>query len=153
VIYNAHKFLVKPFADTCVADFETVWRTDVLGAVATAKSLLPSMLENGGGTMILSGATASRRGSIGFSAFASAKFALRGLAQSLAREYGPLGIHVAHVIIDGIIRGGHAQQLYNIPDETCIDPSALAAAYLSLIAQPRSAWSQEIDIRPHNAAF
>ncbi|CTQ54347.1 putative oxidoreductase [Roseibium album] len=152
LIYNAHRFLIETFENTSPDDFEAVWRTDTLGAFVAAKTLLPSMLEEGG-TVLFSGATASTRGSARFSAFASAKFALRGLAQSLAREYGPQGIHVAHIVIDGLIDGGYAQQLYDVPSADCISPEALAREYLNLIQQPRSVWSHEIDIRPFNGKF
>jgi NAD(P)-dependent dehydrogenase (short-subunit alcohol dehydrogenase family) len=152
LIYNAHRFLIETFENTTLDDFETVWRTDTLGAFVAAKTLLPSMLEEGG-TILFSGATASTRGSARFSAFASAKFALRGLAQSLAREYGARGIHVAHIVIDGLIDGGHAQQLFDVPPADCISPEALAREYLNLIQQPQSVWSHEIDIRPFNGKF
>jgi NAD(P)-dependent dehydrogenase (short-subunit alcohol dehydrogenase family) len=153
LIYNAHRFLIKPFAEISSESFQDVWRTDVLGAFLAAHHLLPKMIENSGGTVIFSGATASIRGSANFAAFASAKFALRGLAQSLAREYGPQGIHVAHAIIDGIIDGGHAQDLYDIPADNCIDPTALTQTYLDIIGQTRSVWTHEIDIRPYNSTF
>lgn len=152
LIYNAHKFLIETFEDTSIEQFEAVWRTDTLGAFAAVKTVLPAMLE-GGGTILFSGATASTRGSAKFAAFASAKFALRGLAQSLAREYGPKGIHVAHVIIDGLIDGGHAQQLFGVPAADCIPADALARQYLDLIRQPSGAWTHEIDIRPSGGKF
>lgn len=153
LIYNAHKFLIERFEDISVASFEQVWRTDTSGGFITSKKFLPAMLENGGGKVIFSGATASVRGSARFSAFASAKFALRGLAQSLAREFGPRGIHVAHVIIDGLIDGGHAQSLFDVSKDQCISPEALANAYLNLINQPKSAWTHELDLRPYNGTF
>ncbi len=153
LIYNAHRFLIEPFDRISIEDFEDVWRTDTLGAVIAARSLLPGMQKRGAGTILFSGATASIRGSARFSAFASAKFALRGFAQSLAREFGPQGIHVAHIVIDGLIDGGHAQKLFYTPPEDCIAPLALANAYLALINQPDSAWTHELDIRPLNGKF
>ena len=153
LIYNAHRFLIKPFEETSVQEFEDVWRTDTLGAFVAAQSLLPAMVAHGGGTVIFSGATAAIRGSANFAAFASAKFALRGLSQSLAREYGKIGVHVAHVIIDGIIDGGHAQAKFEVPQENCISPVALSDAYLSLIKQQKSAWTHELDLRPFNGTF
>ncbi|MEX0281413.1 MAG: SDR family NAD(P)-dependent oxidoreductase, partial [Arenibacterium sp.] len=152
LIYNAHKFLIETIEDTSVAEFEAVWRTDVLGAFVAIKHLLPSMLGQGG-TILFSGATASVRGSAKFAAFASAKFALRGLSQSLAREYGARGIHVAHVIIDGLVDGGHAQKLFEKPSEDCLAPEAVAEEYLRIISQTRNAWSHEIDLRPHTGKF
>lgn len=152
LIYNAHRFLIEAFEDTSHDDFESVWRTDALGAFVSAKAIIPTMLEHGG-TILFSGATASTRGSARFSAFASAKFALRGLAQSLAREYGPRGIHVAHIVIDGLIEGGHAQNLFNVPAEDCIPAGSIAHEYLNLIRQPKGAWTHEIDIRPSGGKF
>jgi NAD(P)-dependent dehydrogenase (short-subunit alcohol dehydrogenase family) len=152
LIYNAHKFLIESFAQTSITDFEDVWRTDTLGAFIAAKALLPAMCEQGG-TILFSGATASTRGSANFSAFASAKFALRGLAQSLAREYAQEGIHIAHIVIDGLIAGGHAQKSFKVSPSDCISPAALAAEYMNLISQPQNAWTHEVDIRPFKGKF
>lgn len=153
LIYNAHRFVIESFEETSAECFETVWRTDTLGAFLAAKRVLPVMLNGGGGTVIFSGATASIRGSARFAAFASAKFALRGLAQCLAREYGGRGLHVAHVVIDGLIDGGHAQTRFGVAPEDCIAAEAVAATYLNLIAQPASAWTHELDVRPCNGKF
>ena len=105
------------------------------------------------GTIIFTGATASVRGGAGFSAFAGAKFALRALAQSMARELGPKGIHVAHAIIDGAIDTAFIRD--NFPEryklknmDGILDPDAIADAYFMLHSQPRSAWTQELDLRP-----
>ena len=100
-VFNAHALLIKPFAETGAAEFEDVWRTTCKGAMLVASAVLPAMASRGDGAMIFSGATAGIRGGARFAAFASAKFALRGLAQSLAREYGPQGVHVAHTVLDG----------------------------------------------------
>jgi NAD(P)-dependent dehydrogenase (short-subunit alcohol dehydrogenase family) len=106
-----------------------------------------------GGTVVFSGATASLRGGPRFAAFASSKFALRGLAQSLAREYGPQGIHVAHVIIDGLIWGPAARDQHKAQKAGCLSPDAIAETIMSLIAQPRQAWTHEIDLRPATETF
>ena len=99
------------------------------------------------GTILFTGASASVKGFAGSAPFAMGKFAVRGLAQSLARELGPKGIHVAHVIIDGGIR--------TAPDanDSQLDPDAIADVYLHLIAQPRSAWTHEVDLRPWSESF
>lgn len=101
IVHNAHVLLIKPFGEIPPEDFEQLWRVACFGAATVAQAVLPGMLAREAGVMIFTGATASIRGGAGFSAFASAKFAARGLAQALAREYGPRGIHIAHVILDG----------------------------------------------------
>jgi NAD(P)-dependent dehydrogenase (short-subunit alcohol dehydrogenase family) len=106
------------------------------------------MLKRGRGTIIFSGATGSIRGGAGFAAFAVPKFALRALAQSMARELGPKGLHVAHVILDGMI----AQQ-DDTASATELLPAAIAEAYYQLHRQHRSAWTHEIDLRPSGEGF
>jgi NAD(P)-dependent dehydrogenase (short-subunit alcohol dehydrogenase family) len=105
------------------------------------------MVERGSGSILFTGATASLRGSAGFVNLASPKFALRALAQSMARELGPRGVHVAHVIIDGQISAPDRQQSPAAPDAQ-LDPSAIAESYWQLHVQPRSAWTLELDLRP-----
>ena len=99
------------------------------------------------------GATASVKASAGFSAFGSAKFALRGLAQSLARELGPRGIHVAHLIIDGVMWGERADERFQMQREQCLDPESVARTCLHLLEQERSAWTHELDVRPDVETF
>ena len=150
LIYNAAHFIRGPFAKTPADEFEQAWRTSALGAFNTAQRALPNMIAARSGTMIFSGATGSLRGAASFSAFASAKFALRGLAQSLARELGPQGIHVAHVVIDGLIWSERTRQRFTATArESCLEPDDLAEAYWNLAAQPRTAWTHELDLRPH----
>ena len=103
------------------------------------------MLPAGAGTILFTGATAALRGSAQFAAFAIGKFGLRSLAQSMAREWGPRGIHVAHVVIDGGI--GEA------PDASRLAPTAIADAYWQLHRQAKSAWTQELDLRPWSEKF
>ena len=121
LVHNAGQLLIKPFVEVTAAEFEAMWRVTALGAMLTAKAVIPGMKAQGGGTIIFTGATAGTRGGARFSAFASAKFALRGLAQSLAREHGPLGIHVVHAVLDGIMWGGISRGLVDAPREAC-DP-------------------------------
>ena len=115
--------------------------------------VLPNMLLNKSGTILVSGATASIKAGAGFSAFASAKFALRGLTQSLAREFGPQGIHVAHIIIDGLVWGPQAEKIFRKDPEICLKPSAIADSYFHLIQQHHSAWTYELDLRPDIERF
>jgi NAD(P)-dependent dehydrogenase (short-subunit alcohol dehydrogenase family) len=111
------------------------------------------MSARGRGTVIISGATASTRGTARFSAFAAAKFALRGLAQSLAREYQPAGVHVAHVILDGLLRGSKSVRRFGARDEDAMDPHAVALAFRQLAEQGSTAFTHEIDLRPHAGRF
>lgn len=143
LIYNAAGFRMGAFEDLHPAEFEQMWRVCCLGAMVTAHECLPRMAARGTGAALFTGATASIRGGANFAAFASAKFALRGLVQSLSRAYWPRGVHVAHTLIDGII-GANEGQLH--PDE-------IAAAYLGVLQQPRSAWTQELDLRPNAEKF
>jgi NAD(P)-dependent dehydrogenase (short-subunit alcohol dehydrogenase family) len=116
------------------------------------------MTPRGHGTILFTGATASLRGSAGFAAFAGAKHALRALAQSMARELGPRGIHVAHVVIDGAIDTQFIQE--NFPEryalkaqDGILDPDAIAENYWMLHQQPRNAWTHELDLRPWMEKF
>jgi NAD(P)-dependent dehydrogenase (short-subunit alcohol dehydrogenase family) len=134
--------------------FEQSWRIGVLGAFLCAREAAPDMLKRGRGAIIFTGATSSVRGRGGAVSFSSAKFAMRGLAQSLAVELWPKGIHVAHVIIDGVIDTPEVHRPYNASaDEPLLQPKAIADAYWSLIQQERSAWTLEIDLRPNKEAF
>ena len=152
-IHNAARLHIAPFLDTPSEEFEAVWRTVCQGAVHGAQRVIPGMLEHGGGTLLFTGATAAVKAGGGFSAFASAKFALRGLAQSLAREFGPQGVHVVHVLIDGLIWGEQARDRFGAEERACLSPDAVAQVYLDLIRQPRSAWTHELDLRPDAEPF
>lgn len=147
-IHNAAQLLIKPFVEMTPEEFENIWRVACFGAMVGSREVIPNMLKSGEGTIIFTGATASIRGGAKFGAFASAKFAVRGLAQSLAREHGKLGIHVAHVVIDGVIWGHRAEHQFGMAKEACLDPDVIADTYLQLIDQDSSCWTQEIDIRP-----
>lgn len=153
LIYNPAQFVRQPFLETAPETWEAVWRVSVLGAATAARAVLPAMQRAGKGCLLFTGATASVRGGAGFSAFASAKFALRGLAQSLARECQPLGIHVAHVVLDGLLAGSANARRFGTPGGPTLDPEAVAAAYRQLAGQPPGAWTQELDLRPQGERF
>jgi NAD(P)-dependent dehydrogenase (short-subunit alcohol dehydrogenase family) len=124
----------------------------------SSAAALPLLLESGGGSLLLTGATASVRGGAAFIAFASAKAALRSLAQSAAREYGPQGVHVAHVVIDGGIdgerlRASSPERIAAAGDDGLLHPDAIAESYWHLHQQPRSAWTHELDLRPFKERF
>ncbi|MCG9126672.1 SDR family NAD(P)-dependent oxidoreductase [Candidatus Poribacteria bacterium] len=134
--------------------FENAWKVCTLGAFHCIKQVVPGMIEKGSGNILFSGATSAVRGRAGAIAFSSAKYAMRGLASSLAREVGPQGIHVSHVIIDGVIDTPDVRERYKLsPDEPLLAPDAIAETYWTLIQQERSAWSFEVDVRPYNEEF
>ena len=134
--------------------FENAWRVCTLGAFLCVKQVVPDMLEKKSGTILFSGATSAVRGRAGAIAFSSAKYAMRGLASSLAREVGPQGIHVAHIIIDGVINSPNLRERYQVEEgDPLLEPDAIADTYWALIQQERSAWSFEVDVRPHNEEF
>ena len=153
LIHNAHLLDIKPFEQTSIAELEQAWRVVCLGAMVSVQTVIPHMASRGQGTIILTGATAGLRGAAKFSAFASAKFALRGLAQSLAREYGPKGVHVAHVVLDGLIDEPQTDARFGPAPSGRIKASAVARAYLDLSAQHPSAWTHEMDLRPFSERF
>ncbi len=148
LVYNASSSSGDGLLETNAEQFEQSWRIAALGAFVCARETAPDMIAAGAGAMIFTGATSSVRGG-GWLAFSSAKFALRGLAQCLARELWPQGIHVAHVIIDGIIRSSGDTE----SSEPMIDPDKIAEAYFQLAEQDRSAWTLELDLRPHREKF
>ena len=153
LIHNASQILIKPILEITAKEFESVWRVTCLGAMSAAKAVIPGMQKRGNGAILFTGATAALRGGAKFAAFASAKFALRGLAQALAREHGAEGIHVAHIVVDGLIWSDKTVERFNPAREACLEPDAIAESYYQLIAQDRSAWSQEIDLRPFSEKF
>jgi NADP-dependent 3-hydroxy acid dehydrogenase YdfG len=138
------------FMEIAPEDFNKGLQVSVMGTVYCCREVLPAMEKLGGGTVTIIGATAAFRGGNGFSGFAVSKFGQRALSQSIAREYGPKGVHVSHVNIDGVIdsarsRGRRGEQ----PDEFFLQPGDIAEAVWYLVQQPRSAWTQELDLRPH----
>jgi NAD(P)-dependent dehydrogenase (short-subunit alcohol dehydrogenase family) len=153
LICAAHTLLIRPFAETSSQEFEAVWRVGCLGPMLVCREVLPGMVVRRAGTIIFTGATASVKGGAGFSAFASAKFALRGFAQALAREFGPKGVHVAHVVVDGLIEEPQTVARFGAASAVRLDAGAIADAYLYLAQQHRSTWSHEIDLRPFAEKF
>jgi NAD(P)-dependent dehydrogenase (short-subunit alcohol dehydrogenase family) len=138
--------------------FESTWRGSAYAGFIFARAVLPALLAGGGGSLLFTGATASLRGRGPFVAFAAAKAALRSVAQSCAREYGPQGVHVAHVIIDGGIDGerlrtGAPQRVAHAGSDGLLDPDAIADTYWHLHQQHRSAWTHELDLRPFKESF
>jgi NAD(P)-dependent dehydrogenase (short-subunit alcohol dehydrogenase family) len=154
VVYNAGVFKMAGALELTPEEFEQAWRANCAGGFHVAQAVLPAMLERGAGTLIYTGATASLRGSARFSALSVGKFGLRALAQSLAREFGPQGVHVAHVIIDGMIKhprlGGMVAER---GEDTFLNPDAIAESYWQLHVQDKSAWTHELDLRPNVEKF
>ncbi len=150
LIHNASGGAGEGLLSTTPEEFEQSWRVGTLGAFVYARETARDMLAAGAGAMLFTGATSSVRGG-SWLAFSSAKFALRGLVQSLARELWPRGIHVAHVVIDGLIDGsaGDAHQ----ENEPALDPARIADAYWHLADQHCSAWTLELDLRPSAEQF
>ncbi len=154
LVSNASGSVGGGLMETNPEQFEKTWRIGVYGAFLCAREAVLDMLERRAGAMIFTGATSSVRGRGGAVAFSSAKFAVRGLAQSLAVEFWPKGIHVAHVNVDGIIDTPELRKKHRASERgPLLRPRAIAEAYWNLIQQDRSAWSLEIDLRPHGEAF
>ncbi|WP_394209354.1 SDR family NAD(P)-dependent oxidoreductase [Enterovibrio calviensis] len=154
VICNTAMLTMGPFLSTPSGVFEQTWRTAVMSTFNVASAVLPRMVRAKHGTLIVTGATASIKGGKNFSAFSSAKFALRGLTQSLAREFQPQGVHVAHVLIDGIVWSEKSRERFpELQEENAISPSGAANLYFTLATQPKSAWSHELDLRPYSENF
>jgi NAD(P)-dependent dehydrogenase (short-subunit alcohol dehydrogenase family) len=139
--------------DTSARVYRKVWEMCAFAGFLAGREAAKAMLPRKRGSIIFTGATASLRGGAGFAAFAGGKHALRALAQSMARELGPQGIHVAHSIIDGaidtaFIRDTFPERYALKAEEGIVDPDAIADAYWMLHSQPRSAWTHELDLRP-----
>ena len=153
LIHNAMQLVIEPFGDLDATRFQNCWEACVLTAFNCASQALKQMQAREQGTLIFTGATAALRGGKNFAAFASAKFALRGLCQSLAREYGPRGVHVVHTILDGLIWSPQTIARFDPEEAGCLQPDAIAGIYLDLVNQPSSTWTQELDIRPSVEVF
>lgn len=153
VVHNTAELVIAPFGETTLDDFQRTWTSMVQTAILLGQSTLQPMARAGGGTFIVSGATASLRGGAKFSAFASAKFALRGLTQSLAREYQSEGVHVCHAILDGIIDTARSRDLHIIDPSKMMKPEDISEAYWQLAHQPKSTWTHELDLRPSCESF
>jgi NAD(P)-dependent dehydrogenase (short-subunit alcohol dehydrogenase family) len=149
LLHNAGSGLFGAFEDVTPESFEASWRTNALGLLLLGKQVVPDMLRAGGGVIVVTGATAALRGGAGFAAFAPAKAAQRSLAQSMARSLGPKGIHVAYVVVDGVIDIPRTRALLkDRPDSFFLRPDAIAESVLHLVRQDRSAWTFELDLRP-----
>lgn len=157
-VFNIGANVRFPIADTTARVFHKVWEMACFSGFLAGRESARRMAPRGRGTIIFTGATASVRGREGFAAFASAKHGLRAVAQSMARELGPLGVHVAHTIIDGAIDTAwiaeNFPERYALKDQDGIlNPDHIADAYWTLHAQPRDAWTHELDLRPWMEGF
>jgi NAD(P)-dependent dehydrogenase (short-subunit alcohol dehydrogenase family) len=152
VIYNASFRTRGPFVDLDPAEVEKALAVTAYGAFLVAQQAARRMLPNKHGAILLTGASAGVKGYAQSAPFAMGKFALRGLAQSMARELSPQGIHVAHIVIDGGIKSARRAEPPDKPD-SLLDPDAIAASYLHLLHQSRSAWAWEIELRPWVETF
>jgi NAD(P)-dependent dehydrogenase (short-subunit alcohol dehydrogenase family) len=153
-VYNAGAFQMGSVLEIPPERFDECFRANCAGAFYAAQQVLPAMVEAGRGTILLTGATASLRGSARFSALAVGKFGLRALSQSMAREFGPQGIHVAHVVIDGQINTPSMRERSPDREEhTMLSPEAIAETYWRLHTQDPTAWTLELDLRPSVEGF
>ena len=153
VVFNVGGNVRFPILETTAQKYFKVWEMCAMAGFLVGREATRVMLTRGRGTLLFTGATASVRGAAGFAAFAGGKAALRALAQSMARELGPKGIHVAHVIIDGLIdtafaREHFAQRVADAGPDGILNPEHIAQAYWWLHQQPRDAWTFELDLRP-----
>ncbi len=140
--------------DISIDAFEDAMLIGPFGGFLCSRQAVSDMLDSDGGTIIFTGATSAIRGRGGAVGFSAAKFAVRGLAESMARELGPRGIHVAHVVIDGqILTPDYREAKPDRAEETFLDPDAIAETYWHLVEQDRSAWTLELDLRPHVEEF
>ncbi|SDU28204.1 SDR family oxidoreductase [Halopseudomonas salegens] len=158
VVFNIGANVRFSITDTTARVYRKVWEMAAFAGFLTGRQAAKAMLPRGHGSIIFTGATASLRGSSGFAAFSSAKFALRALAQSMARELGPQGIHVAHSIIDGAIDTDFIRdnfpERYALKDQGGIlDPEHIAEQYWQLHCQPKDCWTHELDLRPWMETF
>jgi NAD(P)-dependent dehydrogenase (short-subunit alcohol dehydrogenase family) len=147
VVYNASTRLRGPLTELDPADVAQALAVSAFGGFLVGQQAARRMLARGRGAILFTGASASVKGYPQSAPFAMGKFALRGLAQSMARELAPQGIHVAHFVIDGAIRSPARSEPPDRPDST-LDPEAIAQTYLDILHQPRSAWTWEIELRP-----
>jgi NAD(P)-dependent dehydrogenase (short-subunit alcohol dehydrogenase family) len=157
-VFNAGSMVVSPSLDLSVEDFEQTLRINAVGGFIFGQQALRVLVPNGRGTLIITGATGSLRGKPPFVAFAAAKAALRSVAQTFAREFGPRGVHVAHTVIDGGIDGERlrknaAERVAKLGEDGLLAPDAIADVYYQLHTQARSTWTHELDLRPFKESF
>lgn len=153
MVFNVGGNVRFPILETTAQKYFKVWEMCAMAGFLAGREAARVMLPRGRGTLLFTGATASVRGAAGFAAFAGGKAALRALAQSMARELAPKGLHVAHVVIDGLIdtafaRDHFAQRIARGGPESILNPDHIADAYWWLHQQPRDAWTFELDLRP-----
>jgi NAD(P)-dependent dehydrogenase (short-subunit alcohol dehydrogenase family) len=153
LIYNASAGPFGSLSEISAEEYENSWRVSAFGAFLSAKEVVPEMLTRGHGVLLFTGATAGVKAGARSAAFGSAKFALRGLAQSLARDLGPKGIHVAWINVDGGIDIPGRERRPQQKDEDLLKPDAIAETYWHLAHQNRSAWTQELEVRPFKEKF
>jgi hypothetical protein len=160
-IFNVGANVNFPILDTTERVFRKVWEMACYGGFLSGREAARLMLPHGKGTILFTGATASMRGGIGYAAFASAKFGLRAVAQSMARELGPKNIHVAHLVIDSGVDTAFVRERVKasgrdpdaLPPDTLMEPDSIADAYWYLHSQSRDGWTHELDIRPYAEKF
>ena len=157
-VYNPGAQFRAPLLDTPAEMFEKVWRLSCYGGFLFGRDAARVMLSRGRGTILFMGAAASLRGGAEFAAFASAKSGPRMIAQSMAREFGVQGLHVAHVVVDGMIdtaavRARFPEAVADVPEEGLLAPDAIGEVYVQIHRQARSAWTFEVDMRPWSERF
>ena len=153
VLYNASYRTRGPFLDLVPADVARSMEVSAFGGFLVAQQAARRMVAQGEGAIFFTGASASVKGYAQSAPFAMGKFALRGLAQSMARELAPKGLHVAHFVIDGGINRGPQDPRRERGSDGLLDPAAIAETYLHVHAQPRSAWTWEVELRPWTETF
>lgn len=158
VVYNVGNNQFSGLRDMTDEFFENLWRVCCFGGFLTGREAATRMIPAGGGTLLFTGATASLRSRPPFTAFASAKAGLRAVAHGMAREFGKEGLHVGHIVIDGVIDGEVVNSRLptvkeKLGEEGMLKPDDIAEAYWMLHAQPRSAWTLELDLRPDRESF
>lgn len=158
MVFNIGANVRFDIGDTTAQVYRKVWEMAAFAGFLAGREAARRMLERGRGTILFTGATASLRGGAGFSAFSGAKHALRALAQSMARELGPQGLHVAHIVIDGAVDGDFIRGLYpdweeRLANDALLTPPHIAQEYVRLWQQPRDTWTHELDLRPWKEQF
>jgi len=154
LLYNAGSGTWGTVTDITPEQYESTWRVNAYGAFLSAKAVVPDMVARGRGVILFTGATAGVKAGPKSAAFGPAKFALRGLTQSLARDLGPKGIHVAWVNVDGVIDiPGRRERIPQLQEEDLLKPDAIAETYWHLAHQDRSAWTLELEVRPFKEKF
>lgn len=158
VLFNAGNNAIIPFEELTAETYEQFWRIGCFGAFLTAKRTMPLLARQGAGSMFFTGASGSLRGKPNFAHFASMKAGLRMLAQSLAREYGPKGVHVAHFVIDGIVdaertRSRFGDYMDSLGEDGVLSPDAVADTFWHVHSQNKSAWTHELELRPFSETW